>query len=779
MMKLLSNEIRKQFVPLPSPRLLGGALLLGTSSMVCADLALEEVVVTAQKRAESIQDVPISMQAMSGDELQELGVSDSKDIMKLMPNVNLSSASANNANFFIRGVGTDDFHINKVSAVGVYLDEVSINSPFGAAFSLFDMERVEVMRGPQNTLFGRNTTGGAVNFISRTPDPEDGVNGYLQGTFGRYQQQDFEGALGVALSDQVAARLSVSSKSGDGIWVNQTTGETDGGREKHSARFQLRWLTENTDVLWNVHSAVNRGEGTPNKTFGLLDSNNLSQACASPGPDSSSCALGDGFVPDHSDWNDAYSGEKARENIDLWGTSVKLDWELDALTFTSVTSYDATEVARNDDSDGSPGLMFQFYQENELEQWSQELRLASDGEGDFRWIAGLYYFLEESDYATAVRRTPNPALPSTPGSMTVIPATVVLQENEVYSLYGQGEYDLTDRLKLTLGLRWSNETKEGGNATSVGNGLFLPDEDVFVGFDAIAISVDDGTPNGVCPPPVGGLPCENPLEKLDGDWEEWGGRFSLDYQLTEETMVYTSVSRGFKGGGFSVAALQGINGLSALAVEPEILTAYEIGGKTALLDNRLQVNGAIFYYDWEDMQSFQVLDGLPQLLNVPSTSLTGAEVEMKFVPAEGWLVQLGAGWLDAEIDDAGGITGVANGNNITHTPELSANGMLRKDIPWGEGTLTFQADFRYVDEVDTVLSNWDLMKIGSHTDLNARISYRFGEEEQYNVALWGKNLTDEEYCAGMVDLTGLAEGVQCNPSEGVVRYGLTVTAAFD
>jgi len=787
--KMLVTDLKAQFDWVYGALLLRASLLIGISSMTYAEedigigIKIEEIIVTAQKRAESIQDVPISMQAVSGEEIRNMGLTRSDQILNLYPNITASLQSENNINFFIRGVGTSDFHSNNVSAVGVYLDEVSINSPYGTSFSLFDMERVEVMRGPQNTLFGRNTTGGAINFISRKPDPSEGVNGYWQATYGRYEQIDVDGALGIPVSDKIAVRIAGSSNNRDAIFENPLSDENFAERERHAGRFQLRWLVaDNVDVLWNAHGGINRGNGRPYKNIGLKDPNDPTQPCPVPAssiqPDPMpNCAMGDGFVPTPSDWNDVFSLEKPRENIDIWGTALNFDWDLPAFTFTSITSFDTTEVKRNDDSDGSPGMIFQFYQESELEQWSQELRLASPSDQDFRWIGGFYYFLEEADYSTAVRRTVEPSAPSTPGSLTIVPATLVQQDNEVFSVYGQGEYDLYDQLKLTLGLRWSNETKEGVNVTSVGNGLLLPDEDFFIGASEIQTSIA-GVMN-ICPPPVGSLFCVNPTEKLDGDWSQWGGRLSLDYQWTKEFMFYGSVSRGFKGGGFSVAALSGITGLAAQSVEPEVLLAYELGGKATLFDNRLQLNGALFYYEWEELQSFQVLEGTPQLLNVPEASLAGVELEVQFVPAEGWYIQAGLGYLDGEIDDVGGITSAAEGNNLVQTPEWTATGQVRKDIPLSDGTLSLQSDFRYKDEVDTLLSNLDIMRVDQQFELNARVAYNFDNQGRYKVILWGRNLTDDEYCSNRIDMTGLSDGVLCVPNEGVTSYGITFSAEFE
>ena len=214
--------------------------------VVAAGLAqaqmLEEVVVTAQKRSESLQDVPIAMSAFTDDQLDRLGVQSAEQVLALVPNAGTVPQGGAKQNLFIRGVGTADFHLNVVGAVGAFLDDVSLNSPFAISFATYDMERVEVLRGPQNTLFGRNTTGGAVNYISRKPSVDDGLNGYIQGGVGRYSQLDIEGAVGFPLSDTVAVRIAGVSNTRDGAFNNVTLGEDVGERDRQGLRAQLSWI---------------------------------------------------------------------------------------------------------------------------------------------------------------------------------------------------------------------------------------------------------------------------------------------------------------------------------------------------------------------------------------------------------------------------------------------------------------------------------------------------------------------------------------------------------
>ena len=747
---------------------------------------LEEIVVTAQKRAESLQDVPISVQAFTGENLDELGVQSAEDIMLHVPNAGILPQGGSKMNYFIRGVGTADFHLNVVGAVGVYLDDVALNSPFAVTFNTFDMDRVEVLRGPQNTLFGRNTTGGAVNYVSRKPDPEDGLNGYIKAGYGRYEQFDIETGGGVALGEHAAARISFSSNIRDGAWNNHTLGKGTGNYQRQALRGQFRVLPgDSLDLLLSVHGGISRSNPDPYKAVGLQDPANRMMPCPVPADDiipqnNPNCVDSTGFNHRYDDWEDTFGNLEMKENVDLWGTSFRAEWDLDAFTVVSVSAYEEFEVQFNEDSDSSPRTGFQFYQEGEYEQWSQELRLQSAAEGELRWIAGFYWFLEEGEYATVVRRTPPPARfgPSGPRDFNILPNTIVTQDNEVYSVYGQVEYDMQPNLTATVGLRWTKETKQGMNNPSVrcvglGGAPFCQpaSNDFHPGLDEI--------------PELPGVAFP-PAEALDYDSTDWGSRFALDWQASDDVLLYGSISRGFKGGGFSLAALQALTGNAAESVEPEILWAYEVGAKTSWMNNSLQLNGAVFYYDWSDLHSFQPLvdpatgEAVPRLLNVPEASLKGGEVELQWAPEGGWLFTAGVGLLDGEIDDPGAILGVFEGNNLPNTPELTFNGLLRKEFVMGGGIFAVQTSWWYKDEVTYDLANApNLSQQEGVWNLDARASFRFGPDERYELAAWGRNLNGAEYCRGMTSLQGLVESNLClaNLSEPV--YGISAAIRYE
>lgn len=744
---------------------------------------LQEVVVTAQLREQSSQDVPISMQAFDGDALRNLGVHDSQDVMALLPNASVTPQGGSKYTYVLRGVGSNNYHLNDVGAVGIYLDDVGLNSPFQTGFSTFDLERVEVMRGPQNTLFGRNTTGGAVNYISRKPEVGAGFNGYLDADYGRYSQADIEGGLGFALGDSTAVRLSAVSNTRDGVFHDLVTGKATGNTDRQAGRAQLLWTPlDSLNVLFNVHGGRSHSQPSPVKSVGMQDPDDVMASCPVP-PDqllalnNPDCVDSLGFNHQYTSWEDVYGGTTPHEDVNAVGGSVDMTWQVGGVRLTSLTAHDNMRVRYNEDTDGSPTLGMQFNQQGRYDQWSQELRAQSADDQAWRWIAGVFYFNEDADYATVVRRIPDPFAPSGPDMFNIVPNTIVSQKDEVYSGYAQTDYDLLDSLTATVGLRYTDESKTGSNAASVrcagpvGGPPFCPSvpDNQFIGFD------------------VTSLPALNelPVESLDADFHEWGARFALDWKLTDDAMLYASASRGFKSGGFSIAALQALQGLAAQPVESEILWAYETGLKSMWLEHRLQLNASVFYYHWTNLQSFQALfdpdagTAVPQLVNIPTAAARGGEIEMQWLPGAGWVLGGGIGLLHTEIRDAGAVLGVTNGNKLPNSPAVTFDGVISKDFALGPGTLRLQVDGRYKDDVTYDLGNARNLSQAGYWMLGARSSYRFGEHGRYEVGVWGENLTGSKYCEAMYSLEGLVNSLGCQANLSKPTYGASVVLHFD
>lgn len=773
-------------------------LVLFISSNVASSM-MEEVVVTAQKRSESLQDVPIAVNALTGDNLDDMGVLGSDDLTKIFPNLSMKATTSINSGFSIRGVGTNNFHITAQQAVGTYADEVSLASPFTSQFGLFDMERVEILRGPQNTLFGRNTTGGAVNFISRKPSPGEELNGYARVVAGNEGKLDGEFAVSFPISDNVAARLALQSVNRDGVFNNVITGKDIGDIERQSGRFQIAWEpTNSTEVLLNFHVGYNRSDRGPRKSVGYWQagSPNIGTPGARGAPDcpvlssisskrfesANGCVTAiNGLVFDPStpdDWNDVRDVAPLTADVDFEGGFVKVIHDFDTLSLTSITSWDTIDVQFVENSSGTGVTHFYPGQEGDFEIFSQELRLTSLGDEDFRWIGGLYYSTEDDQLATIIRNGSDRTPP-----FTVVPSVAIDQDVEIFSAYGQVEYDFNDVLTLTAGLRFTRDEKDGVSISRVLAGTTTG----FVGAPMAASDyvynlafLEAATAGGVgrCPPPVGGLPCILSFE-VEQELEEWGGKVGLDWKVGESTLIYTSYSRGFKSGAFDTRALAAFFGNADKPVGPEFLDAYEVGVKTTLLQDSMDVSAAFFYYEWEDLQAFATdARGAPAFLNVPETELKGIEVEVKWSPADGWYLQGGIGWIDSEITDDGGLNSVKEGAPVSNSPEWTMSGLIRRELELDGGLLSFQTSFSYEDETNSSNADLLLQRIDSTFFINARASYLFGDAEQYEVAVWGENLTEEKTCAQLGDEGNLTNSITCLLNPGMAFYGVSLEYQF-
>jgi len=793
-------------------------LLPFSSGGVLAQDVLEEIVVTAQKRAESVQDIPISITAFSGDALREYGAVSSRDLASITPNMNWAGNEGQNVgSVFLRGVGDFSFHSNQVGAVGVYVDEVSQNSPILQNFALFDLERVEILRGPQNTLFGRNTTAGAIQYISRKPELGAGTNGYVTLTGGNEGRFDVEAGGGMSLSENVAARLAVTRVSQGDYIDNLNPGRGDeGAYERYGARGQLLFkVSEDMEILFNVHGGVYHGDSTRYKSIGSADpATGLSPTdgalpCPTftPNP-GNGCSDQTGLI-DTADPTENFSGEPNIFDTDTHGGSVNIKWDLGWAELTSVTALENVRSFRAEDTVPNPGYIFTFHQDIDVEQWSQEIRLASPEEDRLRWIGGFYYFNEDALLTTAVSGAsfafdPTIFVPLAPVAAQgpkFIRHTKLDQENEVFSVYGQGEYEVTDKLTFTAGLRYSHERKRGNLRAGVTNDVnnpFAISQKIDIPFlDSLvtgARAFSPGPASGEVPqgslfvncnfgPPVDNCFFNAPYNFL---FEDLGGKLALDYQMNEDMLLYASVSRGFKGGGLSVAALDALTGVGGSQVDSEYLTTYEAGLKSQWLGNTLQFNAAFFWNEWTDQQLFLITSTptgpAPVLTNVPESSSKGVELDMQWIPAEGWSTMFGLSYTDSSVDDAGTLGGgVVKGNKLVGSPEITFNGLIRKEWPVANGTFSLQTDFRYTDDVEYDLGNNPALAESDYWMLNARASYRFGPGERYEISVWGKNLTDTEYCALKFDLNGLGFGnvYTCQANEGMPFYGGTFTARYN
>ncbi|MEO1081712.1 MAG: TonB-dependent receptor [Pseudomonadota bacterium] len=700
---------------------------------------LEEVVVTAAKRTQSTQDLGVSVAAIGGDEILKQSLVDSGELLQAVTNLDFRrSAGSTNANIFVRGVGTTGVGFNVQSGVGVYFDEVVLNSPVVNVAQLYDLERVEVIRGPQNTLYGRNTTGGAINFISNKPEVGGETNGYLNASYGRFNEINLEGAVGGPIGDTAAYRIAAQSQQRDGIRTNRFDGRDNVERDKTAVRAQLAFEpSETVAVNLKAHVERIRSDNFRLKNAGGQDAQDPSQPCATPYV-LGSCADSNGFV-DSANF-DSFNQDMIRpmNDVDAMGASAHVTMDFEAFALTSITAYEENEQMLSEDTDASPAHDFHFFIESEADQVSQEFRLTSAADGDFRWILGAYGFWETKSGTTG------PTFATPMGIMLV--RSDAEFDNTSYSAYGEVQFDATDKLTLIAGGRIGYDQVEGSSvalfafesqlpgldiATPSSTGRPLPD------FDALLAA---GEANGAGVIRVGG-PTDPDADINDTSWTEWGGKLGAEYRATDDVLVYGSWSRGYKAGVFPNAPMAIMLGQGDTPNEPEFVVTYEAGIKSEFADGKARLNAAVFYSDYTDQQVAQFIFGEFTVISVDS-EITGAEFDLNWQPTDGLRIDAGVAFLDTEITKSPDESQV--GNELIYAPDISGRLSATQEWILSQGSiLGIAGEVRYTGQRFFNLANQ--VQEDSYTVLNAQAFYEFGSDGQYRVSLWGKNLADEEY----------------------------------
>jgi iron complex outermembrane receptor protein len=731
---------------------LAAGLIIGAVDVPDARAAvLEEIVVTATKRDESIQDIPISMTAFSADAIQRLGFGQSYDIAAQVPNLQFMAESSQSTPFiFLRGIGNTSFFPNSINPVAIYVDQAYVGQNLAQGFHLFDLERVEVLRGPQGTLFGRNATGGLINYVTRKPDVEDGTNGRIAVTAGDFGQFDVEAAGGTPLGDQAAARLAVSQRLGSGRFDNVTPGVGDddyGDIDSLSLRGQISWeATDSIDLLAKLHYGDDDSDLTPIKPgyiispFGVPNcppgavSGALLNGCSDP--------FGLGLTVDP-DLNNVQYNAPSRQDLETWGGLVELQWEWPNFMITSQTAWDTADLTKLEDDDGNSASALHLTYLLDADWWSQEVRAVSTTEGPLQWLVGFNYYSDDLDSVLNFTATDLPPPPGFPVPLGV--SQQLMQETKSWAVFGELTWDFRPDWTLRLGLRLTDDERDvdigtfGYNAGAVEPLAPVPLSDAQAAFLAPFI----------------------PATQLNDDWSEWSGRAAVDWKFADDQMMYAGVSRGFKGGEFNGGALLAVE--EATIADPEILYNYEIGYKGTLVNQTLRLNVTGFFMDYEDQQvlitSPTPFGILPNLQNAGTSEIKGFEFDLSWQPVESWLFQLGGGYLDAEftefLDPTIGVD--RSGNKLPHAPEWNFNGVVRYEYPVADGVIGAQLDWWWLDEQFFTVENTPALREDSHGEVNARVSYT-GWNDRVELALFLQNLTDEEYAVTGFDTSGAGFG---------------------
>jgi iron complex outermembrane receptor protein len=732
---------------------------------------IEEIVVTAQRREERLQDVGIAVTALGSEMLTNLNINVATDITRAVPSLKMNAYSSSQVVFNIRGVSQNDYGDQQEPPVAVYQDDSYASSINVASFPVFDLARVEVLRGPQGTLFGRNATGGAIQFVSRRPTKD--FEGYATTTVGSYGQFILEGAVSGPLGDTVQGRLSAISNTDDGYMESVIPGDDDrAGNDHYALRGQLAWQPSDTADLNLIVRYLKADKETqagiysmapacPNDQFqGEFTGRNQSCAFWGTGPGEAGTGYrNDSITPQWGGdpWKTAET-QKSYVDREITGATLHFNWDIGELSLISITDYQDASKFYLEGGDASPVDGVLFYQGSDLEQFSQEFRLAGSI-GANTWVAGLYGMKVDGDY-TGKFATP---------FYGYDPTIEMEQETTSWAIFAQNEWAFADAWKLIVGARYWSDEREGGYFGSAPEvpGLSAPvtiifnDREVFPGGSGIRPSDAKRSFDGVT------------------------ARVQLDWKPTDDLLVYGSFNRGSKSGGytFSTGTPYDPDGsqtiprafLEGIPFDEETLDAYELGLKSEL-GGTTTLNVATFYYDYKDYQAFAQFGPVQTVINLDA-ELTGLEVELNSRPLDGLTLQVGASFLDSTVEDVPLPDGVTvEDHELPQAPEFSANALARYEFEAFGGTIGLQGDMLYSSEFCFTVLCAPVEEEGSYTVFNARVGYDSGNG-RWSVAAFVDNVTEEEYRVYAFDsslFAGVVAGVYGRPR----WYGLTATYRF-
>jgi iron complex outermembrane receptor protein len=764
----------------PSARLLALAATLAGSAPALAEeargdgarRALEEVVVTARRREEGLQEAPLAVSAYSGESLEYRGVERLDQVAKFVPGLTLENnpsfgGASNSAAIYLRGVGQKEFLPTTEPGVGLYVDGVYVARSVGAILDLVDVERLEVLRGPQGTLFGRNTIGGAIALETVKPRIGAPTSGELSVAGGTDSRLDVAGHLETGLGDAAAARLSLARLSQDG-YVERTDGTDLGDDDTLAARLAVAIEpTASLAIDLSLDYSRDRENGPPMELVDIdfTDLSQLQGVVAAPPPPMAfihnvtagatapgvPCAVtdpaGNGItsapnVPTcydsryiGADGEDAGTAPAFSET-DVRGASARVTWSVnDWLEVRSITAWRSLEAEFARDGDHSPFRIAHFRDDLEQDQFSQELQIVGTHErGD--WILGLYWFEEDGDNENVLDFTVSNFRSG--GAF----------DNEALAVFAQGTLDLTDRLHLTVGGRWTDETKS-----------FAPDQVILTNYFAgISAVVPPGNPLAALDAPFlqAGSPVLPAVER-EIDFDEFTPMVNLSFDVTDEVLVYASFSEGFKSGGFTqrvfppvvagFTAPPGTPDQQLIPIyDPEFVDVFELGLKSTFLDGRVRLNAAAYRTLYDDLQ-VQVFDSVaPVTRNIGEATIDGLEAELVAAPGDGWLIEASAAWTDAgydEIDTA--TTLIGEDFDFERVPETTFAVGVSKEFAMGRhGTLVVRTDLSYRDETFNDAFNTPQLRQDDYTLVDASVRWE-DAAQRWAATLSGRNLGDEEY----------------------------------
>jgi len=638
----------------------------------------DEIIVTAERRSQRLSDVPAAISAVDGDDLQERNLREVRDLEAIAPNLAIRSSYGNAGNpvITIRGVGLADFNENNSSSAGVYVDEVYQVSPAQLAFGLFDIDRVELLKGPQGTLYGRNTTSGAINFIARQPTAQFEATGRL--SYDNFDRFNAEVGAGGPLSDTLAFRVATLVDVGGDYINNSFIGRRTGQRDLFTGRFLLRWEpSADFNITLNVHGGSDRSDIGHYQHVGLLDpdgSGNICPALVNTGAPDGNCVDVFGYNDLDGDNQGGAYNRTGKADYRSFGTSAIIRAELGGISLTSITAYDRFKARRPDDTDASPNRVLEVDYAFMIDQYSQEIRLNGGG-GAIEWIAGGYYgrdvITSRNVYDLQADLRPVTGFDLTNGVFRA--ANPYRQGTTALAAFGRISWEFAERTKLELGGRYSNERRTFRTST------------VLEESEADLANIGLG-PDGVIIDESRAIRNENLLWSIN-----------LNHETVGDTLLYARIGNGFKSGGFNGSPP--LDPAEVVPYRPESLIAYEAGVKGSLLDRRLRYDLSGFYYDYSDLQVFTVdnTGGVPVqvLTNAANARIYGAEASVTAQLFDGFDLNLAGGLLNARYRNANIGGRDVSGQRLTNAPRFSATIGFDYRQPIGALTLNIGGNAKY------------------------------------------------------------------------------------
>jgi iron complex outermembrane receptor protein len=718
---------------------------------------MNDIIVTAQKRETNLQRTAIAMSAVSGDALRDQQVGGIDGLAQSLPSVNFGQTTGN-ARIAIRGVGFDNISVGNEGRVAYHVDGVYVSRPSAALASFYDIERVEVLRGPQGTLYGRNATGGAINVV--LAGPTDSLDGFVEASYGNYDLRKLEGAVGGPLSDAISARLSFSLVERDGYGKNLTTGIDVDDQSTRAVRGQVRIHPSDAVDIRLAADYFHQDDHAYGFHFirpGSIPAAATGSTPALPGATPKGLRLG-GVVP--TNLRDSTSDFGPFNNREFWNLTASANFDLGGVDLTSVTGYRNAKFRTITDLDATSAALSVYDQLERSKTFSQELRLS----GDFargEWMIGGFYFHESLFGGTRVPLDPA-AFGSNDPSVALPPLTDIMQgltligeqRTRAFAGFASLKYELADALSIRVGARYSREKK----------------------------SVDELNVNNMAapyPPLIDKLVPAPPGRRQPNSeiWSSFTPSLTLEYQATSDLFLYATYAKGFKSGGFNLGNLQA-------PFAPEKITDYEAGLRADWLDGRLRTNLSGFYYDYKNLQVSQVVGAAVLIQNAASAVLYGMEAEVSARPVDGLNLSGNLSLLHSEYKDfvsadpARAGLGPINlaGNKLTQSPKYTLNLSADYTVRSAIGDFNLRGETRFVGKTYFTQYNLDHTAQPSYSLFNAFLNWK--GENGLTAGAFIRNIGNKRIISSALVGSGLVGFPFVGTFEPPRTYGVTLGYQF-